>query len=51
MSKIECKKDDVVYCVYSDESMLPDKETIKIMKSAGYKLYKDGRLYKPEKEK
>ena len=48
--KIEARKDGVVYCVYSDESMLPDNETIKSMKAAGYKLYQNGKLYKPEKK-
>lgn len=51
MSKIEAKKDGVVYCVYEDESTLPDKETIKSMKAAGYKLYQNGKLYKPENTK
>lgn len=48
---IEAKKDGVVYCVYADASALPDKETIKSMKDAGYKLYQNGRLYKPEQNK
>ena len=48
MSKVEVHKDCVVYCVYTDESCLPDKEDIKQMKTAGYKLYQDGKLYKPE---
>lgn len=48
MSKIEVRKGDVVYCVYFNEFMLPDKDVMKSMKAAGYKFYKDGRLYKPE---
>lgn len=48
MSQFEVRKDGVVYCVYADESCLPDKDIIKNMKSAGYKLYQDGKLYKPE---
>ena len=48
---IEVRKDGTVYCVYMDESCLPDKDVIKDMKSAGYKLYQDGRLYKPETNK
>ena len=48
---IEVKKDGVVKCVYMDESLLPDKDVIKSMKSAGYKFYKDGKLYKPEGSK
>ena len=51
MSKIECRKGDVVYCVYADETALPDKSTIKSMKEAGYKLYRDGRLYKNDQDK
>lgn len=48
MNKIEVKKDGVIYCVYDDESLLPNKEIIKNMKAAGYKLYIDGKLYKPD---
>lgn len=48
LDKIEARKDGVVYCVYADESCLPDKEVIKSMKAAGYKLYQDGKLYKSE---
>lgn len=49
MTKIEVRKDGVVYCVYSDESMLPNKDVIKNMKAAGYKFYQNGKLYKSEK--
>ena len=48
LDKIEARKDGIVYCVYADESCLPDKEVIKSMKAAGYKLYQGGKLYKPE---
>lgn len=48
MQAIEVRKDGVIYCTYADESALPDKDTIKIMKAAGYKLYQDGKLYKQE---
>lgn len=48
-ASIEAKRDGVTYCVYSDASALPDKETMKNMKAAGYKFYQNGRLYKPEK--
>lgn len=51
LSKIEARKGDIVYCVYANEDCLPDSDTIKWMKAAGYKLYQDGRLYKPEKNK
>ena len=50
LNEIEVRKDGVTYCVYSDESVLPDKNTMKSMKSSGYKFYQNGRLYKPEKE-
>ena len=46
---IEARKDGVTYCVYSDASVLPDKETMKNMKAAGYKFYQGGKVYKPEK--
>ena len=48
---IEVRKDGIVKCVYMDESLLPDKDVIKNMKAAGYKLYQDGKLYKPEERK
>lgn len=50
MKEIEVRKDGVVYCVYADESMLPDEDTIKSMRAAGYKLYQDGKLYKVQKK-
>ena len=43
---IEARRDGVVYCVYSDESVLPDEKDMKHMKAAGYKFYQDGKLYK-----
>ena len=45
---IEAKKDGIVYCVYADVSALPDKDTMKSMKAAGYKFYQNGKIYKPE---
>lgn len=48
MSEIEVRKNGVVYCVYADESCLPDKNTMKSMKAAGYKFYQDGKIYKSE---
>ena len=48
MNEIEAKRDGVTYCVYADESCLPDKDIIKNMKSAGYKFYQGGKLYKLE---
>ena len=51
MGNVEAKRDGITYCVYTDESCLPDKETIKIMKSAGYKFYQNGKVYKFEDNK
>lgn len=48
MNKIEARKNGKIECTYADETCLPDKETIKIMKSVGYKFYQDGKLYKPD---
>ena len=48
--RIEARKNGVTYCSYFDESCLPDNETIKAMKAAGYKFYQNGKLYKPEKK-
>ena len=50
MGEIEVRRDGVVYCVYVDTSVLPDKDTMKSMKLAGYKFYQNGKLYKPEKK-
>jgi hypothetical protein len=50
VNEIEVRRDGVVYCVYVDESILPDKDTMKSMKMAGYKFYQNGKLYKPEKK-
>ena len=51
MHEIEARKDGITYCSYATEACLPDKETMKDMKAAGYKFYQDGKLYKPEKNK
>lgn len=48
MHEIEARKNGTVYCVYTSESCLPDKDTLKAMKAAGYKLYQYGKLYKPQ---
>lgn len=42
----EVKKDGVVKFSTTDESCVPDKETRKQMREAGYKLYKDGKVFK-----
>lgn len=49
MSKYEIRKDGIIYCGYDDESCGYDKETLKSMRSAGYKLYIDGKLAKTNK--
>lgn len=48
MDEIEAKRDGITYCVYADESCLPDREIIKNMKAVGYKFYKNGKVYKFE---
>lgn len=50
MGEIEVRKDGKVYCVYVDETMLPDMDTMRSIKAAGYKFYKDGKIYRPEKK-
>ena len=50
LHEIEVRKNGVTYCVYADESVLPDKEAMKNIRAAGYKFYQDGKLYKPEKK-
>lgn len=50
-SPVVVKKDGIIKCTYMAESTLPDKETFKSMKDAGYKFYQDGKLWKPEVEK
>ena len=49
MSPIEIRRDGVVVCVCADESCLYEDWIMKEMKAAGYKLYQDGKVYKPEK--
>ena len=51
MSAVVVKKDGKVMCTYYSEATLPDKDIIKQMKAAGYKLYQDGKPYKPEQNK
>ena len=43
MGKYEIKKDGKSYCSFDDESCMYDKETLKQMRSAGFKLYIDGK--------
>ena len=49
MSKYEIRKDGVAYCGFDDESCMYDKETLKAMRLAGYKLYIDGKLARGQK--
>lgn len=51
MSKYEIRKDGKTYCSFDDESCMYDKETLKAMRSAGFKLYIDGKLAKVQKSK
>ena len=44
MSKYEIRKDGKTCCGFDDESCMYDKETLKAMRDAGYKLYIDGKL-------
>lgn len=48
MSPIEVRRDGVVICVCKDATCLYSAETMKDMKSNGYKFYQDGKIYKPE---
>ena len=50
MHEITAVKDGKVYCTYHPDCA-PDDETIKGLKRGGYKLYQDGKLYKPQKDK
>lgn len=49
MNEVTVVKDGKVYCTYH-EDCLPDAETIKDMKAAGYRFYQDGKMYKPNKK-
>lgn len=48
---LEAYKDGKLMCTYKGEATFPSKEEIKSLKAAGYKLYQDGRLYKPDMNK
>ena len=45
---VVAKRNGVTIHTFMAESVLPDKETIKAMKAAGYKFYQGGKLWKPE---
>lgn len=42
--KYEVRKDGRVYAGWGDPSCSPSRDTLKAMKSAGYRLYIDGKL-------
>ena len=44
MPKYEIRKDGKSYCSWTDPKCTPDKDTLKSMKQAGYRLYIDGKL-------
>ncbi len=44
MSKFELRKDGKVFAHWEDPSFTPDRETLRAMKAAGYRLYIDGKL-------
>lgn len=44
MSKYEIRKDGKVFACWDDPGFTPDKETLKTMRAAGYRLYEDGKL-------
>lgn len=50
MNEITAVKDGKVYCTYLEDDP-PDKKTIKGLSRGGYKLYQNGKLYKPQKDK
>ena len=50
MNQIEIRRDGEVICVCKDETCLYPDETMKDMRANGYKFYKDGKIYKPEKK-
>ena len=46
MNKYEIRKEGRVYAHWDDPALTPDKDTLKTMKTAGYRLYIDGKLQK-----
>lgn len=50
-NKYQIRKDGKGYCGFNDKSLMYSDETLKSMRSAGYKLYVDGKLYKKSKNK
>lgn len=50
MDEIEIRRDGEVICVCKDEDCLYPSEIMKDMMKYGYKFYKSGKIYKPEKK-
>lgn len=48
--KYEIIKDGKLYCSYDDDRLHYDESTLKNMKSAGYKVYINGKLWKESKK-
>ena len=46
MMKFEVKLNSITKFSTTYESCIPDKETRAAMRKAGYKLFKDGKVYK-----
>ncbi len=44
MSRYEVRKDGKVFACWDDPSLSPDKDTLKSMRDAGYRLYVDGKM-------
>lgn len=44
--ELEIRRDGVVLCVCVGEECFPDANTMKVMKSWGYKFYMDGKIYR-----
>ena len=46
MSRYEIRKDGKVFASWDDPHLTPDRDTLKNMKDAGYRLYICGKLQK-----
>lgn len=49
MNEVTAVKDGKVYCTYHEDCH-PDEETMRSLKAAGYKLYQNGKIYRPNKK-
>lgn len=43
MAKYEIRKEGKIFARWEDEDLTPDRETLKTMKQAGYRLYINGK--------